>query len=494
MLYYLALTLKPYIGAMNVFTYHTVRAGGAAITGFLFCLFFGPAIIRVLREFKVGQIIKKDHVADLHALHKGKAGTPTMGGAMILLSTALSLLLWGRLNNRLLWLGIMVLLLLGAVGFIDDFIKLKRKHNDGLSARAKFAGQILTGLLLGLYLIGNPITVSATYLYPRDITDWQALSKAFLTAIQSDEPSPVRAVWLHMPLEERQKAVEAAQHAADSPAARRELLQGLNSVLSQRRLYDPRLWPDEMLTPEAQALVARNPQTLSDLEVTRLDRLLVEAALPAAIAYSVPNLHTRVGIPGFKDAYIPLGPFYVLFVILIIVAVSNAVNLTDGLDGLAAGTSVISILTYAGIAYVVSRADWSQYLFVTYVPEASELFVFGAVLLGAGLGFLWFNAHPAEIFMGDTGSLALGGAIAAMAILTKQELLLPLVAGLFALVAASVVIQVASYKLTGKRVFRMAPLHHHFELMGWSETKVTMRFWIIALLLALMSLSALKLR
>ena len=276
--------------------------------------------------------------------------------------------------------------------------------------------------------------------------------------------------------------------------ARRELLQGLNSVLSQRRLYDPHLWPDEMLTPEAQALAARNPQTLSDLEVTRLDRLLIETALPEAIAHSVPNLHTKVGIPGFKDTYIPLGPFYVLFVILIIVAVSNAVNLTDGLDGLAAGTSVISILTYAGIAYVVSRADWSQYLFVTYVPEASELFVFGGVLLGAGLGFLWFNAHPAEIFMGDTGSLSLGGAIAAMAILTKQELLLPLVAGLFALEAASVVIQVASYKLTGKRVFRMAPLHHHFELMGWSETKVTMRFWIIALLLALMSFSALKLR
>lgn len=494
MLYYLALALKPYIGAMNVLTYHTVRAGGAALTGFLLCVVFGPAIIRALRALKVGQIIKKDHVADLHSLHKGKAGTPTMGGAMILLSAALSLLLWGRLNNRLLWLAIMVLLMLGAVGFVDDYIKLKRKHNDGLSARAKFAGQILTGLLLGLFLIGNPITVSATYLYPRDVTNWAALSDAFWQAIQSDSPSPARAIWLHMPLDARQKTAEVVRQAPESPTVRRELLQGLNSVLGQRRLYDSSLWPEALLTPEAQLLAARNPQSLSDLEVIRLDRLLIEAALPGAVAYSVPNLHTKVGIPGFKDTYIPFGPLYVLFVIFIIVAVSNAVNLTDGLDGLAAGTSVISILTYAGIAYVVSRADWSQYLFITYVPEASELFVFGAVLLGAGLGFLWFNAHPAEVFMGDTGSLALGGAIAAMAILTKQEMLLPLVAGLFVLEAASVVIQVASYKLTGKRVFRMAPLHHHFELMGWSETKVTMRFWIIALLLALMSFSALKLR
>jgi phospho-N-acetylmuramoyl-pentapeptide-transferase len=192
--------------------------------------------------------------------------------------------------------------------------------------------------------------------------------------------------------------------------------------------------------------------------------------------------------------FIPLGPLYILFVILIIVCTSNAVNITDGLDGLAIGASLISLLAYSGIAYVVSRIDWSEYLYVIYVPEASELTVFGATLLGAGLGFLWFNSHPAEVFMGDTGSLALGGVIGAMAILTKQELLLPVVAGLFVLEGMSVVIQVASFKLTGKRVFRMAPLHHHFELKGWSETKVTIRFWIIAILFALMSLGALKLR
>jgi phospho-N-acetylmuramoyl-pentapeptide-transferase len=183
-----------------------------------------------------------------------------------------------------------------------------------------------------------------------------------------------------------------------------------------------------------------------------------------------------------------------LLVVVILVSSSNAVNLTDGLDGLAAGASIMSLLAYTAIAYVVSRSDWSHYLYLIYVPEATELTVFGGALLGAGLGFLWFNCHPAEVFMGDTGSLALGGAIGTMAILTKQELLLMVVGGLFVVEALSVVIQVASFKLRGKRVFRMAPIHHHFELAGWSETKVTIRFWIVALIFALMSLGALKLR
>ena len=191
---------------------------------------------------------------------------------------------------------------------------------------------------------------------------------------------------------------------------------------------------------------------------------------------------------------IPLGVFYALFVLLIIVCASNAVNLTDGLDGLAIGASIVSLLTYTGISYVVSRADWSEYLFLIHVPEAAELTVFGAAMLGAGLGFLWFNCHPAEVFMGDTGSLALGGALGAMAILTKQELLLIAVGGLFVIEGGSVVIQVLSFKTRGKRVFRMSPLHHHFELLGWNETKVVIRFWIVALIFALMSLATLKLR
>lgn len=494
MLYYLALLLVPSFSAVNVLTYHTVRAGGAAFTGFLFCVIVGPSIIHQLRLLKIGQYIKKDHVADLHELHKGKAGTPTMGGTMILLSTVFSLMLWGKLTNRLLWVALAVLLLLGAVGFLDDFIKLKRKHNDGLSARAKFAGQILTGLLLGLFLYNNPITVSATAVSQRDIMDWKNLVQTLQSGARPEASEALHRVWHALEPESREMILAVNAEVPLEAAERKELLEGLNRVLGKNRLYNQRAWPDSVLTAEALGFLSQGVEELNNVERVRLDRLLLEAALPNAVAESKANLHTKVGIPGFKNTYIPLGPLYILLIVFIVVSISNAVNLTDGLDGLAAGASVISIMAFAAIAYIVSRADWSHYLFLTYVPEASELFVFGSALLGTGLGFLWFNGHPAEVFMGDTGSLALGGALATMAILTKQELLLPLVAGLFVIEAASVVIQVGSYKLTGKRVFRMAPLHHHFELLGWSETKVTMRFWIIALLFALMSLGTLKLR
>ncbi len=493
MIFYLTQALLPYFDALDVFRYHTVRAGGAAVTGFLFCLLVGPKLIEMLRALKVGQFIKKDHVADLHALHKGKAGTPTMGGAIILLSTVLSLLLWSTLTNRLLWVALGMLLLLGMVGFLDDYIKLRRKHNDGLSARAKFAGQILSGGLLGLYLLFFPITVSESWVGPRDVKDWDALAHTLMAAKDTSEPSVAGHIWNELS-EEDQAVLRLATEVQFLPREYKfDVLTGMNRVLNTQRLEDC-----FAVGPTASAvlskLAARGFDAMDSKEQVRYNRLILEAAMPGILAKSVTNLHTKVGIPGLKDVFIPLGPFYVLFVILIIVGVSNAVNLTDGLDGLAAGVSIVSILTFAAIAYVVSRADWSYYLYLTYIPEASELFVFGAALLGTGLGFLWFNAHPAEVFMGDTGSLALGGAIGTMAILTKQELLLPIVAGLFVMEAGSVLIQVGSYKLTGKRVFRMAPLHHHFELLGWSETKVTLRFWIIAFIFALLSLTTLKLR
>ncbi len=494
MFYYLADMLEPWFGPLNVVSYHTVRAGGAAVTGFLLCLVFGPAIIRRLRELKIGQYIKKDHVADLHALHKGKAGTPTMGGVMIIGGTLVSLLLWGRLSNRLLWLAMAVILLLGTVGFIDDFIKLRRRHNDGLSARAKFIGQILTGLLLGLYLYYNPITVSASTVSPRDILDWPGLESALTRAAASPAMTAQKKIWDTFPADVKAVLAEAKGRGVTAERDRLAVVQGLNATLRGRDLYDPKLWPDDMRNGELASFCGQGVGRLGARDLVRMNRLLVEAALPKAVAASEPDLHTKVGVPGFKNLFIPLGAFYILFVIVVIVSISNAVNVTDGLDGLAAGAGIVSILTYAGIAYIVSRADWSHYLFLTYVPEASELFVFGAALLGTGLGFLWFNGHPAEVFMGDTGSLALGGAIGSLALLTKQELLLPVVAGIFVLEAASVVIQVASFKTTGRRVFRMAPLHHHFELLGWVETKVTMRFWIVALLFALMSLATLKLR
>ncbi len=490
MLYYIAQALVPYFGAFNALTYHTVRAGGAAITGFVLCLIFGPWLIRMLRSLKVGQIIKKDHVADLHALHKGKAGTPTMGGVMIIAGTLISLLLWSTLTNRLVWLALFVFLVLGAVGFLDDYIKLKRKHNDGLSARAKFMGQIGTGLVLGLYLVFNPITVSAGHVLSRDVLDWDGFSSVLINSADAPTDSPAQRLWSRFPAPVQEELRRDYPHQIN--ASERELiLQGLRAALVDPALFDARHWG---ASPEAQALAAQGVERLSTLEVVRLNRLVIEAQYPEFVAKSQPNQHTKVGIPGFKDLFIPLGFLYVLFVIFTITAMSNAVNLTDGLDGLAAGTSMISICTFAAIAYVVSRADWSSYLYLTYVPEASELFVFGAAVLGTTLGFLWFNAHPAEVFMGDTGSLSLGGALACMGILTKQELLLPIVAGLFVLEALSVTIQVASFKLTGKRVFRMAPLHHHFELLGWPETKVTLRFWILAFLFALMSLGTLKLR
>jgi len=489
MIHYLATWLVPYMTELNIFTYHTVRAGGAAVTSFLICLIIGPPIIRRLRAFKIGQYIKKDHVADLHKLHQGKAGTPTMGGLIMLFSTLFSILLWSTLSNRLLWTALIVLLVLGAVGFIDDYIKLKRKHNDGLSAKAKFLGQIATGTVLGLYLVWFPITVNPSYIQERDLLEW----RSFLEVLSNNGSPESERIWALIPdtqQEDLQRIAENGGGAYEYP----RMLAALRPVLDSRSLYTETLWPAVSLNEEGQRLLTKGVEAMDERELVRFNRLLLEVAYPDFVAKTEPNLHTKLGVPGFKNFFIPLGMGYILFVIFVIVAVSNAVNLTDGLDGLAAGASMISISTYTAIAYVVSRADWSHYLYLTYVPEASELFVFGAALLGTGLGFLWFNSPPAEVFMGDTGSLSLGGAIAVMAILTKQELLLPLVCALFIFEAGSVVIQVFCNKTMGKRPFLMTPIHHHFELLGWPETKITMRFWIIAFVFALMSLGTLKLR
>jgi UDP-N-acetylmuramyl pentapeptide phosphotransferase/UDP-N-acetylglucosamine-1-phosphate transferase len=492
MFYHLALYLLPYYDAFNVLTYHTVRAGGAAFTAFLFCVATGPWAIRMLKSLKVGQYIRKDHVAQLHELHKGKSGTPTMGGAMFIVATLVSLALWSTLTNRLMWLAALAFLLLGAVGFLDDYIKLKRKHNAGLTAKAKFAGQIACGLLLGVYLQLFPIAYSAGHVEVNDVPNWRAFLVDIAAGSVEPETTPKGRVWSLLPEAQKRDLTmlrESGLHEMESEITVRRALRDI----LRDGLYAPAVWPMESLRPEAQDLAARY-DSLSDLEKVRLNRLLLEHAFPETLPASDSYRHTSVGMPGFKNWFIPLGVFYIAFIVFVIVGTSNGVNLTDGLDGLAAGTAMISITALSALAYIVSRADWSSYLYITYVPEASELFVFGAALLGAGLGFLWFNSHPAEVFMGDTGSLALGGAIATMAILTKQELLLPVLAGLFVIESLSVMIQVAYFKTTGRRFFKMAPLHHHFELLGWSETKVTMRFWIIAFLLAMLSLATLKLR
>lgn len=495
MFYYLSTLLTDYVDVFRVFGYHTVRAGCAAFTGFIFCVLIGPRVIEWLRRLKIGQHIKKDYVADLHELHKGKAGTPTMGGVLIIFSTLFSLLLWSTLFNRLLLTITAVFCLLGLVGFIDDYIKLRREHNDGLTVRAKFLGQLATGLLLGLTLYFFPITVGTALFKVDDVKDWRKLTTELVQDSQAAPKTPRMCVWerISVPLQKKIQSTVASGGEIDL-TLKRKIVAEFNTILADHNLYDERIWRVAPINGEGHRFLATGLDNLSEREVNRFNRLLIEAAFPEVVEKGVKNLQTKVEIPGLKGVLISLGPLYILLVILIITGTSNAVNLTDGLDGLAAGAAAISLLAYTGIAYVVSRIDWSEYLYLIYVPEASELTVFGAAILGTGLGFLWFNAHPAEVFMGDTGSLALGGAIGTMAVLTKQELLLPLVAGLFVIEAASVLIQVASFKLTGKRVFRMAPLHHHFELQGWSETKVTIRFWIMAILFALMSLGTLKLR
>ncbi len=496
MFYYLGESLVAHVGAFNVLTYITVRAGGAALSAFLITLLIGPRLIRRLQLLKIGQYIREDHVQDLHALHKSKAGTPTMGGTLIIFSAVASLALWGRYSNRLLLLATVVLCVLGAIGFLDDYIKIRRKHNRGLTAKAKFLGQILVGLAVGLYVLYNPVTMDATYLSERDVTDWRALMTELFEGQGMVPDTPAARFRQLLPADIRRSAGENLWKYLWRSTATEEMRQAFNGLLSMPDLYDSRSMVTLNLSDEGRQLLQTRSAngSLSEVELARLNRLVLEATFPHCIPATQPDLHTKVEVPGFRWLLIPFGAAYVLLVVVILVSSSNAVNLTDGLDGLAVGASIMSLLAYTAIAYVVSRSDWSSYLYLIYVPEAAELTVFGAALLGAGLGFLWFNCHPADVFMGDTGSLALGGAIGTMAILTKQELLLVVVGGLFVLEALSVLIQVASFKLRGKRVFKMAPIHHHFELAGWSETKVTIRFWIISLIFALMSLGALKLR
>jgi phospho-N-acetylmuramoyl-pentapeptide-transferase len=350
--------LAKYHIVFNVFRYITFRTAMALVTALILSLCLGPWMIRTLRRRQIGETIREDGPAR----HRAKAGTPTMGGLLIVGSLVVSVLLWGNLGNRLVWIVLLVTIALAAIGAYDDWLKLRTRRP--LKILEKFGAQLVVGLALGIYL-----------------------------------------------------------HAA--PA------EGVTSQLS---------------------------------------------------------------VPFVKDWVPDLGLAYILFVALIVVGASNAVNLTDGLDGLAMGPVIVAALALGVLAYLAGHARLSEYLYIFKVKGAGELTVFCGALMGASIGFLWFNAHPAEVFMGDAGSLALGGAIGTLAILSKSELLLPFIGGLFLVEAASVILQVASFRLTGRRIFRMAPLHHHFELMGWPESKVVIRFWILALLMALLALTTLKLR
>ncbi|HEY7113291.1 MAG TPA: phospho-N-acetylmuramoyl-pentapeptide-transferase [Thermoanaerobaculia bacterium] len=361
MLYYWLYPLAKQYPVFNVFRYITFRTAMAAVTALVLLLLLGPGMIRALKRRQIGQAIREEGPRS----HLSKAGTPTMGGLLILLAVTAATVLWMDLSNRFVWIGLGTLLALGAVGFADDYTKVARKRSLGLTGRGKLLPQFLVAFA---------------------------------------------AAW----------AIEQwAAHGAFS---------------------------------------------------------------------------TIVTFPFLKKVLLDLGFFYVPFVAVVLVGSSNAVNLTDGLDGLAIGAVGIAAGTYAILAYVTGNAVAARYLQIPLVAQSGELSVFCGALVGASLGFLWFNCHPADIFMGDVGSLPLGGAIAAVAVMTKQEMLLAIVGGLFLLEALSVIIQVVSFKSTGKRVFRMAPLHHHFELLGWAESRVIIRFWILALFFAVAALSTLKLR
>ena len=361
MLLWLAQHLAQDIRAFNVFNYITLRAVLATLTSLTISFVVGPAVIRKLTSMKIGQAIRDDGPQS----HLIKAGTPTMGGVLILVSITISTLLWADLSNHYVWVVLFTMLGFGAVGWVDDYRKVVHHNPKGLSAKAKYFWQSLIGLAAALFI-------------------------AYST---------------HLPAQ------------------------------------------------------------------------------------------TELIVPFFKHIGIPLGAAgFVVLTYFVIVGSSNAVNLTDGLDGLAIMPTVMVASALAIFAYVAGNAVFSKYLGVPHIPGAGELVVFCTAMAGAGLAFLWFNAYPAEVFMGDVGALALGAALGVVAVIVRQEIVLFIMGGVFVMETLSVVIQVASFKLTGKRVFRMAPLHHHYELKGWKETQVVVRFWIITMMLVLIGLSTLKLR
>jgi phospho-N-acetylmuramoyl-pentapeptide-transferase len=353
--------LADYYGGFRVFGYLTLRAILAALTALTIALFVGPSMIRMLAARQIGQVVREDGPGT----HLGKKGTPTMGGALILVAVGAGTLLWADLGNRFVWIALAVTLAFGLIGFYDDYLKLVVRDPRGLAARWKYLWQSLAGLAAAV------------------------------------------ALW----------------NTAETPA------------------------------------------------------------------------ETALYLPFFKDVALPMGATaFIALSYLVIVGSSNAVNLTDGLDGLAIMPCVMVAGGLGVFAYVTGRVDFASYLQIPYVPGAGEMLIFVATLVGAGLGFLWFNTYPAQVFMGDIGALALGAALGVVAVIARQEIVLAIMGGIFVLETVSVILQVASFRLRGKRIFRMAPIHHHYELKGWAEPKVIVRFWIISFMLVLVGLATLKLR
>jgi phospho-N-acetylmuramoyl-pentapeptide-transferase len=376
MFYYIYLRYYSHLHALNLIRYITFRTAYASLTALLLSLLLGPWLIGRLKRFQVGQYVREEGPQS----HKPKAGTPTMGGVLILLCIVVPTLLWSDLGNIFVWIALGVTICFGAIGFWDDTVKLRRKRNLGLRARSKFSLQILAAALLAALL----------------------------------------------------------------------------GVLVHRGLYSTRL-------------------TFPFFKELQPDFLIDSF------------LRSRWLVP---LAFLP----FLGLVILVVVGSSNAVNLTDGLDGLAIGCVIVTASALTVLTYVVSNAALAHYLNLGHLPRSAELTIFCGSTVGSSLGFLWYNAYPAQIFMGDVGSLSLGAAIATVAVIIKQELLLPFLGGIFVVEALSVMLQVGSFKLRRKRIFKMAPIHHHFELLGWKESKIIARFWIAAFVFALFALTTLKLR
>ena len=377
MLYWLLYQkLHTFFPPFRIFSYITFRTAFASLTALFMGMIVGPAIIRQLREFQIGQYIREEGPA----AHQKKAGTPTMGGVLIVVAILIPTLLWADLTNPFIWVAIIATTAFAAIGFADDYLKIVHHRNLGLTGRAKLGLQIVVSIMIAAVLV----TMQAAGEYSTRL------------------------------------------------------------MVPFAKSYRPDLAFEALLT---------------------IPHLWIVAFLP-----------------------------FIAFVALVIVGSTNAVNLTDGLDGLAIGCTIIAAAALTVLTYVSGHARLAEYLGLQKMPQVAEVTIFCGAMVGSSIGFLWYNAHPAEIFMGDVGSLGLGGAIGTVAVIIKQELLLPFIGGVFVIEALSVMLQVGSYKLRKKRIFKMAPIHHHFELIGWSESKVIVRFWITALVFALFALTTLKLR
>jgi phospho-N-acetylmuramoyl-pentapeptide-transferase len=428
-------------------------------------------------------------------IHAHKAGTPTMGGLLIVLATVTSAFVFCDLTNSYVWLVMLVMLGGAAIGFADDYLKIREHNHKGVSARGKLLGQMAIGCFLGAALyFGRPQVAYGPLLFTHsDIPRVDLLAERL-----RDESNPLMN-YLRSKFTVGDWAMLTRFGGPDGPQendVRTMLVGELNDILRGENIYDKERFQGIVLSPEA--MERRDWQLSSAAEggiSTRLNRFLLDSAFPTALRHN--NLirgNDHVLVPFFKMVYPALGAWFILWVALVLTATSNAVNLTDGLDGLAIGTVITVTLPYIAITYLVSRFDFSSYLYIPHVPWAGELAVFLSAMLGASLGFLWFNSHPAEVFMGDTGSLSLGATLGAVALLCKHEVLLILVGGIFVIEALSVVLQVGSYKLRGKRVLLMSPLHNHFVKKGVAESKIIARFLIVSILLALAGLCTLKLR